>query len=257
MPIRLDREHGVATVTVDRPERLNALDSGTLTMLLGVFEELARDESVRAVVLTGAGDRAFIAGADIVEMKEKEPAQALAFARLGQTVCAAIEAAPQPVIAAINGYALGGGCEIALACDIRLASERAVLGQPEVTLGVPPGWGGTQRLPRLIGAGLARELIYTGRRVGAEEALRIGLVNAVVPADELLDRAHELARTIARNAPVAVRLAKEAIRRGLDVDLDAGLVLEAQAFALAFSTADQKEGMTAFLERRVPEFRGA
>jgi enoyl-CoA hydratase len=257
MPIRVDREDGVATVTVDRPDRLNALDSATLALLLQAFEELARDETVRAVVLTGAGDRAFIAGADIVEMKDKEPVEALAFARLGQTVCSAIESAPQPVIAAINGYALGGGCEIALACDIRLASERAVLGQPEVTLGVLPGWGGTQRLPRVIGVGLACELIYTGRRVDAPEALRIGLVNAVYSPDELLDRARELGRTIARNAPMAVRLAKQAIRRGLDVDLEAGLLLEAQAFALAFSTTDQKEGMTAFLERRVPEFRGA
>jgi enoyl-CoA hydratase len=212
---------------------------------------------VRAIIVTGAGDRAFIAGADIAEMKDKSPSEALAFARLGQAVCSAIEAAPQPVIAAINGYALGGGCEIALACDIRLASETAVLGQPEVALGVPPGWGGTQRLPRVIGPGLARELIYTGRRVGAEEALRIGLVNAVYPPAELLERARALAAEIARNAPVAVRLSKEAIRRGLDVDLAAGLALEAQAFALAFSTADQREGMSAFLEKRSPEFRGA
>ena len=257
MPIQVAHEDRVALVTVDRPERLNALNTQSLQELLGTFERLASDSSVRAIIVTGAGDRAFIAGADIAEMKDKSPSEALAFARLGQAVCSAIEAAPQPVIAAINGYALGGGCEIALACDIRLASETAVLGQPEVALGVPPGWGGTQRLPRVIGPGLARELIYTGRRVGAEEALRIGLVNAVYPPAELLERARALAAEIARNAPVAVRLSKEAIRRGLDVDLAAGLALEAQAFALAFSTADQREGMSAFLEKRSPEFRGA
>lgn len=257
MPIQVAQENMVALVTVDRPERLNALNTQSLQELLESFERLARDSSVRAIIVTGAGDRAFIAGADIAEMKDKGPSEALAFARLGQAVCSAIEAAPQPVIAAINGYALGGGCEIALACDIRLASETAVLGQPEVTLGVPPGWGGTQRLPRVIGPGLARELIYTGRRVGAQEALRIGLVNAVYPPGELLERARALAADIARNAPVAVRLSKEAIRRGLDVDLEAGLALEAQAFALAFSTADQREGMSAFLEKRSPEFRGA
>jgi enoyl-CoA hydratase len=257
MPIQVAQENMVALVTVDRPERLNALNTQSLQELLESFERLARDSSVRAIIVTGAGDRAFIAGADIAEMKDKGPSEALAFARLGQAVCSAIEAAPQPVIAAINGYALGGGCEIALACDIRLASETAVLGQPEVTLGVPPGWGGTQRLPRVIGPGLARELIYTGRRVGAQEALRIGLVNAVYPPGELLERARALAADIARNAPVAVRLSKEAIRRGLDVDLETGLALEAQAFALAFSTADQREGMSAFLEKRSPEFRGA
>lgn len=257
MPIQVAQENMVAVVTVDRPERLNALNTQSLQELLESFERLARDSSVRAIIVTGAGDRAFIAGADIAEMKDKGPSEALAFARLGQVVCSAIEAAPQPVIAAINGYALGGGCEIALACDIRLASETAVLGQPEVTLGVPPGWGGTQRLPRVIGPGLARELIYTGRRVGAQEALRIGLVNAVYPPGELLERARALAADIVRNAPVAVRLSKEAIRRGLDVDLETGLALEAQAFALAFSTADQREGMSAFLEKRSPEFRGA
>ncbi|GBD15169.1 Short-chain-enoyl-CoA hydratase [bacterium HR26] len=257
MPIQVTQENMVAVVTVDRPERLNALNTQSLQELLESFERLARDSSVRAIIVTGAGDRAFIAGADIAEMKDKGPSEALAFARLGQAVCSAIEAAPQPVIAAINGYALGGGCEIALACDIRLASETAVLGQPEVSLGVPPGWGGTQRLPRVIGPGLARELIYTGRRVGAQEALRIGLVNAVYPPGELLERARALAADIARNAPVAVRLSKEAIRRGLDVDLETGLALEAQAFALAFSTADQREGMSAFLEKRSPEFRGA
>ncbi|MCM8750091.1 enoyl-CoA hydratase-related protein [Thermomicrobiaceae bacterium CFH 74404] len=257
MPIQVAQEDRVALVTVDRPERLNALNTQSLQELLATFERLASDSSVRAIIVTGAGDRAFIAGADIAEMKDKSPSEALAFARLGQAVCSAIEAAPQPVIAAINGYALGGGCEIALACDIRLASETAVLGQPEVALGVPPGWGGTQRLPRVIGPGLARELIYTGRRVRAEEALRIGLVNAVYPPAELLERARALAAEIARNAPLAVRLSKEAIRRGLDVDLAAGLALEAQAFALAFSTADQREGMSAFLEKRSPEFRGA
>src|SRR6185437_11029635 len=175
------------------------------------IQTLSGDHEIRVVILTGAGERAFAAGADIAEMREKGPSEALAFARLGQSICAAIEAAPQPYIAAVNGYALGGGCEVSLACDIRIASENAALGQPEVSLGIPPGWGGTQRLTRLVGPGLARELIYTGRRVKADEALRIGLVNAVYPLNELMDRAREMADSIAANAPVAVGFSKDAI----------------------------------------------
>jgi enoyl-CoA hydratase len=254
--VEVRREPPIAWVTLNRPERLNALNSQALIDLREAFQHLSHDDEVRVIILTGAGDRAFAAGADIAEMHEKSPTEALAFARLGQAACDAIAQAPQPVIAAINGFALGGGCEIALACDIRLASDRAVLGQPEVTLGVPPGWGGTQRLTRLVGPGVASELIFTGRRVSAEEALRIGLVNTVYPADELLDRARELALAIARNGPIAVRLSKAAIRQALDVDLQSGLAFEAEAFALAFSTADQREGMSAFLEKRSAQFQG-
>lgn len=256
MSVRVEREGAIALVTVERPERLNALDTATLRALLAAVQELAVEEAIAVVVLTGAGERAFIAGADIGEMAEKSPAEALAFAELGHAVCRAIEEAPQPYIAAVNGYALGGGCEIALACDIRLASERAVFAQPEVTLGIPPGWGGSQRLPRLVPPGIARELLYTGRRVDAQEALRLGLVNAVYPADQLLERARELANQIAANGPLAVRLTKAAVRFGLEQGLEAGLTYERQVFAYAFTTEDQREGMRAFLEKRRPAFRG-
>jgi len=256
MSVRVEREEPIALLVLDRPERLNALDTAGLQALLVAIRELAADESIRVVILTGAGDRAFAAGADISEMVSKSPAEALAFAELGQAVCQAIEEAPQPYIAAVNGYAMGGGCELALACDIRLASEQAVFAQPEVTLGIPPGWGGSQRLPRIVPPGIAHELLYTGRRVGAEEALRIGLVNAVHPATELLERARELARQIAANGPVAVRLTKQAVRFGLEHGLAAGLAYERQLFAHAFTTEDQREGMTAFLQKRKPLFRG-
>lgn len=256
MSVRVEREEPIATIVLDRPERLNALDTAGLRALLAAVQDLASDERIRAVILTGAGDRAFAAGADISEMVEKSASEALAFAELGQTVCRAIEEAPQPYIAAVNGFALGGGCELALACDIRLASERAVFGQPEVTLGIPPGWGGSQRLPRIVPVGIARELLYTGRRVDAAEALRIGLVNAVYPAEELLERARELAQRIAANGPLAVRVTKAAVRFGLEHGLEAGLAYERQVFAHAFTTEDQREGMRAFLEKRRPAFRG-
>lgn len=256
MSIRSHREGAIAEVVVERPERLNALNSTSLRQLLATVQELAADTTVHVVILTGAGERAFIAGADIAEMVDLSPQEALAFAELGQAVCRAIEEAPQPYIAAVNGYALGGGCELALACDIRLASEQAVFGQPEVTLGIPPGWGGTQRLARVVPAGIARELLYTGRRLTATEALQLGLVNAVYPASELLARARELAERIAANGPLAVRWTKAAVRCGLEHGLLAGLASERQYFALAFTTDDQREGMRAFLEKRRPQFRG-
>ncbi len=256
MAIDVERDGHVATITINRPDKLNAFDTEQLEALLERVRELSAEGEVRAVIITGAGDRAFAAGADIAEMRDKSPSEAFAFARLGHAVGRAIELAPQPYIAAVNGYALGGGCEIALACDIRLAADSAVLGQPEVTLGIPPGWGGTQRLTRLVGPGAAAELIFTGRRVNAEEALRIGLVNAVYPREQLMDRAREMAQQIAANAPLAVRASKEAIRRVFDVDVEAGLAYEAQLFALTFDTVDQKAGMTAFLERRKPSYEG-
>lgn len=257
MPIDVERSGHVATITLNRPDVLNAFDTDHLMNLRDRIEQLSSDRSVRVVILTGAGERAFAAGADIAEMLTKTPSQAREFSLLGQSTCSEIERAPQPYIAAVNGYALGGGCEIALACDVRVASENAALGQPEVTLGILPGWGGTQRLTRLVGPGLARELIYTGRRVKADEALRICLVNAVYPQAELMDRARDLATQIAANAPRAVASSKDAISRALDVELDAGLAYEASVFALCFDTADQKEGMGAFLERRKAEFTGA
>jgi enoyl-CoA hydratase len=256
MPIDVERRDHVAIVTLNRPEVLNAFNTEHLALLRERIEDLSNDRDIRVIVLTGAGNRAFAAGADISEMRDKTPQQALEFARLGQAVAAALESAPQPVIAAVNGFALGGGCELALACDIRLASENAMLGQPEVTLGVPPGWGGSQRLTRLVGPGLTKELIYSGRRVTAEEAARVGLVNAVYPLEQLLDKTMELAGQIAANAPLAVQASKDAINRTFDVDLDSGLAYEARVFALCFGTADQQEGMGAFLERRKPVFQG-
>ncbi len=256
MAVDLERDGAIATITVNRPEALNAFNAAQLDALLARVAEVAADAAIRAIIITGAGERAFIAGADIKAMQTIAPLEARAFAALGQRVCAAIERAPQPTIAAINGFALGGGCEIALACDIRLAAASATLGQPEVGLGILPGWGGTQRLPRLVGAGIAKEIIFTGRQVGAEEALRIGLVNAVHPAEALLPQARALAAQIAANGPLAVRHAKEAINHAFG-DTTGGFEQEAQLFALLFGTTDQREGMAAFVERRKARFTGA
>jgi len=255
MAIDIERDGAVAVVTMNRQEALNAFNTAQLEELLAAMRLLGADDAIRAIIITGAGDRAFAAGADIKEMEAKSPLEAKAFAELGHAVCAAIERAPQPTIAAVNGFALGGGCEIALACDIRLAAERASLGQPEVALGIFPGWGGTQRLPRLIGTGLAKELIFTGRRVDAAEALRIGLVNSVHPAQELLGKAWELAAQIAEQSPLGVRHAKIAIKHAFG-DTLGGFEQEQQLFALLFGTADQREGMAAFTARRKATFVG-
>jgi enoyl-CoA hydratase len=254
MAVDVTIEDAVALVTMNRPEALNAFNSEQLDLLLGAFRSLGEDRSVRTVILTGAGERAFAAGADIREMAELSPSEGLAFGRKGHAVANAIELLPQPVIAAVNGYAFGGGCELALTCDIRLASENARFAQPEVALGIPPGWGGSQRLPRLIGPGFAAEMIFTGRHVFADEALRIGLVNAVHPAGQLVSKARELAAAIARNSPAAVRAAKRAMAFSFAGDPGAGLAAEASLFGAAFATADQREGMRAFLEKRAPAF---
>jgi enoyl-CoA hydratase len=211
---------------------------------------------VRVVVLTGAGERAFAAGADIKEMQEKGVDEARAWAGLGHEVCRLLETMPKPTIAAVNGVALGGGCELALACDLRYAAEGARLGQPEINLGVFPGWGGTQRLARVVGLGLAKELILTGRLLGAEEARERGLVSAVVPADTLLEHTLETARALAAKAPLALAAAKEATNRSLQGDLDAALEHEAASFGQLFGSDDQREGMTAFVEKREPRFHG-
>jgi len=257
MAVRIERDGPVAVVTMSRPEAFNAFNTEQLAALRDAVAEVAADRTIRAVVLTGEGRRAFASGADIKEMSTMRPSEALVFGQLGQAVTAAIEASPQPWIAAINGYALGGGCEIALACDIRLASENAVIGQPEVTLGILPGWGATQRLPRLIGAGIASEMIMTGRRLKADEALQLGFVNVVYSQDDLLPKAIELAQTIAANAPLAVSASKRAILLSRDVDLTTGLAYEAQTFGLLFDSDDQKAGMSAFLEKRTAEFEGS
>jgi len=221
-----------------------------------VLVRVAADPEVRVLLITGAGEKAFIAGADITAMQGMSALEAQAFSEKGQRVMQAIEALPIPVIALVNGYALGGGCELAMSCDWIIAAERAVFGQPEVNLGIPPGFGGTQRLSRLVGRSLALELVITGRQIKADEALRIGLVNEVVPPEQLTEKGLATARLIAAKAPVAVRVSKQAVQRGLDLDLANGCVLETSLFAFAFGTADRQEGMTAFVEKRAPNFEG-
>jgi enoyl-CoA hydratase len=246
----------VATVTINRPKALNALNQETLEEMLRCFRELAQNQAVRVVIVTGGGDKAFVAGADIAFMEKLSPLAARCFAMLGQQVLSTIENVPQPVIAAVNGFALGGGCELALACDIRLASENARFGQPEVNLGVLPGFAGTQRLPRLIGRGRANELLFTGDIIDAQEAARIGLVNRVVPQAQLLTSCREMAEKIASRGPVAVRLCKEAVNNGVEVDLARACQYEVDQFALCFTSDEQKEGMRAFLEKRPAKFQG-
>ena len=252
----MDRQDGVALVTLDRPDALNALNRALLTELRDRLAEVAEDAEVRAVVLTGAGDRAFAAGADIKEMEPMSVDEARAWGALGHECGRLLETMPKPTIAAVNGFALGGGCELALACDVRYASANARLGQPEANIGIIPGWGGTQRLARAVGIGMAKELIYSGRMVDAEEALRIGLVNAVFPPEEVLERALELAGSLAAKSPLVLAAAKELANRSLQGDLDAALDDEAERFAQLFGSEDQKEGMRAFVEKREPRFTG-
>lgn len=252
-----EKDGNIATVTINRPKALNALNADTLKELDQVFTELAGDDDVSAVILTGAGEKAFVAGADISFMKDLTAVEARAFAQLGQAAFNKIENLPQPVIAVINGFALGGGCELASACDIRIASESAKFGQPEVSLGVPPGFAGTQRLPRLVGKGRAKELLYTGDMIDAAEAYRIGLVNKVYPtAEELMAAALKMAKKIASKGQIAVRVTKSAVNQGMEMDSARGMAYEAEVFGLVFSTEDQKEGMAAFLEKRKADFKG-
>jgi enoyl-CoA hydratase len=246
----------VAVLTVDRERAMNALDVETLTELRDRLQELADDADVRAVVLTGAGERAFVAGADIKYMSGLDVYEAKGWGALGHEAGRLLETMPKPAIAAINGFALGGGCELALACDIRYASTRAKLGQPEINLGIIPGWGGTQRLARVCGVGIAKELLLTGRQVDAEEALRIGLVNAVFEPEELLDEALATARRLAAKSPLALAAVKRAANRALGGDHGENLAFEADAFGALFETEDAKEGLTAFVEKREPSFRG-
>jgi enoyl-CoA hydratase len=253
--VTINFDRNVATLTIDRQEKLNALDPQVVEEIGQALLDLEA-EGPRAIVVTGAGERAFIAGADIGAMSVMRPLEAKRFSEIGHAAMALLDRSPIPTIAAVNGFALGGGCEVALACDIRVAAENATFGFPEVGLGILPGMGGTQRLPRLIGPALAKELIFTGRRISAEEAREIGLVNRVVAEGEALDVARELAAEISANGPLAVRHAKAAANRSLDVDLVSGLEYEADQFALLFATEDAREGMTAFSEKRRPEFEG-
>ena len=246
-------EDGIATITINRPKALNALNQATVSELKDVVEKIATDKAIKVVIITGAGAKSFVAGADIKEMASKNAAEGREWGQFGQNVFTEIENLPQPVIAAINGFALGGGCELSCACDIRYAAENAKFGQPEVGLGITPGFGGTQRLARLVSPGMAKQLIYTAKNIKADEAYRIGLVNAVYPLEELLPAAEKLAETIAKNAPIAVRACKKAINDGLQVDMDRAIVIEEELFGSCFETADQKEGMGAFLEKRKHE----
>ncbi len=245
----VEKQENICIVRINQPATLNALNSRVLAELDAAFTELAADETVAAVILTGEG-KAFVAGADISEMSMMNAIEGKAFGELGARIFRKIELLGKVVIAAVNGFALGGGCELAMACDLRIASAKAKFGQPEVGLGITPGFSGTQRLPRLVGLAKAKELIYTADMIGADEALRIGLVNQVVEPEALMDAALEMARKIASKAPVAVRLAKEAINRGIETDLETGIAIEAQLFGLCFATEDQKVRMKNFLEKK-------
>ena len=242
-------EGAVGTITINREKALNALNSQVLDELNATLDSVDLN-TVRCLILTGAGEKSFVAGADIGEMSSLSKAEGEAFGKKGNDVFRKIEEFPLPVIAAVNGFALGGGCEISMSCDIRICSENAMFGQPEVGLGITPGFGGTQRLARLIGAGMAKQLIYTARNIKADEAYRIGLVNAVYPQEELLAAAEKMASQIAANAPIAVRACKKAINDGLQTDIDAALVIEEKLFGSCFETEDQKEGMANFLRKK-------
>lgn len=248
-------ENGIALVTINRPKNLNALDRTTVEELSAIIDRVAADREIKVMILTGAGDRAFIAGGDIAFMKNLSSMEAREFAIFGQGVLRKLESLPKPVIAAINGFCLGGGCEVAMACDFGIASDNAKFGQPEVSLGVTAGFGGTQRLPRLVGMNRARQLLYTGEIIGAEEALRIGLVNAVVRPEELMNHVTAIAERIIKMGQIAVRFSKTAVINGMQTDIDRGMTIEADIFGLCFSTADQKEGMDAFIGKRTAEFR--
>lgn len=254
--ITLERDGAMAVITINRPKELNALNRQTVLELEQVFIALEKDPTVGAVILTGGGDKAFVAGADITEMASMQAVAARDWARLGQQVFARVENFPRPVIAAINGFALGGGCELAMACDIRIASDKAKLGQPEVSLGITPGFAGTQRLPRLVGKGQAKLLVFSGDAIDAQEARSIGLIDRVVAHEELLSAAKALAGKIIARAPVAVSQAKLAINRGLEMDSEQAYAYEAELFGMCFTTADQGEGMKAFIEKRKPVFQG-
>ena len=256
MSIRVARDGGVATITVDRPEAMNALDVEHAEELRDRLVELARDDGARVVVLTGAGEKAFIAGADIKYMQSLGVLEARRWGELGHACGSLLETMPKPTVAAVNGYALGGGCELALACDIRVAADTAKFGQPELGLGIIPGAGATQRLPRIVGMGWAKYLILTGEIIDAKQALQIGLVTAIMPASQLHVRARELAKKILRQGPLAARLAKLALNASARVDLDSGLLIETLAQAICYDSEDKQEGTAAFLEKRKPKFRG-
>ena len=251
--ILLEKKGSIAVATINRPKALNALNSQVLEDLNELLDLVNADEEIRALVLTGSGEKAFVAGADIAEMSTLTKTEGEAFGKKGNDVFRKLETLPIPTVAAVNGFALGGGCELSMSCDIRICADTAVFGQPETGLGITPGFGGTQRLARLVGPGMAKQLIYTAKNIKADEALRIGLVNAVYPLEELMPAAEKLAATIAKNAPIAVRACKKAINEGLEAKMDDAVVIEEKLFGSCFQTADQIEGMSAFLEKRKHE----
>ncbi|MBE3589168.1 MAG: enoyl-CoA hydratase/isomerase family protein [Thermoanaerobacteraceae bacterium] len=254
--VKYQKDDGVALVTLNRPESLNALNSAVFRELGAVFDEMAQDPEVHAVVLTGSGDRAFAAGADVSELKNLSPLEAREFALAAYRTQEKICNLSRPTIAALNGYTLGGGCELAMCCDLRIAAETARLGQPEINLGIIPGGGGTQRLARLVGLSRAKELIFTGKIITAQQALEWGLVNLVVPAGQLLEEAFKLARDLAGKSAPALALAKSALDRGMNMDLGSALHYEIDCFACCFATEDHREGIAAFLEKRRPAYKG-
>src|ERR1700739_2895740 len=254
--IRLEKKNQIAYVTIDRPKVLNALNMATMQELQQAFGAIKDDAEVRVVILTGAGEKAFVAGADISEISQQSPVSAKEYTHRGQAIVDAIEDLGKPVIACVNGFALGGGCELAMACTMRIASENAKLGQPEVKLGLIPGYGGTQRLPRLVGKGIAMQILLTGEMITAQEAHRIGLVNEVVPADRLIPRAEEIAQKIIGMAPLAIQYCMEAVNQGLNMTLPEGIFLASTLFGMCCATEDKKEGTTAFLEKRASNFQG-
>lgn len=251
-----EKSDGIGIITINRPKALNALNSATVGELAALIDEISSDSEVRVVIVTGGGPKSFVAGADITEMRPLNAMGGRAWGKQGQDVFTKLENMPQPVIAAVNGFALGGGCELAMACDIRIASEKAKFGQPEVGLGITPGFGGTQRLPRLVGKGRAKELLYTADIIDAGEAYRIGLVNKLAKPEELMDTAKAMAQKIMSKSMTAVQLCKTAVNKGIEADLVTGIAYESEAFGLCFATEDQKEGMGAFVEKRKPVFTG-
>jgi len=250
-----EKRDGIATITINRP-KVNVMNEQTVLEILSRLEDAGKDEDVKVVVITGAGEKAFCAGLDLTTVKDINVIKAVEVTKRGQKLTLAVEELGKPVIAAINGYALGGGLELAMACDIRVASENARVGQTEVNVGLIPGWGGTQRLPRLVGKGIAKELVFTGKMIDAKTAERIGLINLVVPPEKLKSAVEELAKVIMSKPPIAIKLAKELINNSIETDQRTGLIHEAEAFGILTSTEDFREGVSAFLEKRKPEFKG-
>jgi enoyl-CoA hydratase len=251
-----EKSDGIATITLNRPEALNAFNKEVIEEILKALEDIKADENTRVAILTGAGEKAFSAGADIKAMKGMNALKARELSLMGEKLCNALENLEKPVIAAINGYALGGGLEVAMACDIRIASENARMGQTEINIGLIPGWGGTQRLPRLIGKTKAKELIFTGKIIDAKTAEQLGIVNMVVPADKLKEAVQQFAAELASKAPVALKVAKALINKGSEISLDAAIALEREGFGVVASTEDLQEGVSAFIEKRKPTFKG-